>query len=177
MVGDKYSLWHCHSGSPLHLKCSKCLPTLLQTHGIRFTCYLDLLLLDFSVRTLSANIQRIIKFLQISSWIINFPKSALQPLDSLGYLGLILDTAQARIFLPQEKIACLRSSSQTLRSQCHPSICFCMTILGLIVASFEAIPFAQFHSRPFECNVQNPILGSLNYFVQSSKDLPDMVDP
>lgn len=33
-------------------------------------------------------------------WIINAEKSALKPVQCLEYLGLIMDTVQARVFLP-----------------------------------------------------------------------------
>lgn len=47
------------------------------------------------------------------SWLSSFPKSTLEPSHCLDYLGLILDTAQARIVLPQKKSATPRSNPQT----------------------------------------------------------------
>lgn len=60
---------------------------------------------------------------------------------------MILDTQTARIYLPQDKIRSLQSGIVLLRSGSLQSVRFCMQVLGRMVSSFEAIPYAQFHTH------------------------------
>lgn len=85
---------------------------LMRTQDVYVAWFLDDLLLKDSSAGLkamnfSANIQRMIPFLQTFNW---FPKSALQS-------SYCLDTTQARIFLSLENIASLGSHMWTLRSK------------------------------------------------------------
>ncbi|XP_040269489.1 uncharacterized protein LOC120985547 [Bufo bufo] len=54
------------------------------------------------------------------------------------------------IRLPVDKQLALQRSVRLLLHRKRPSICCCMQVLGAMVASFEAIPFAQFRSRPLQ---------------------------
>lgn len=47
----------------------------------------------------------------------------------------------------------LRSCARDLESQRHPYVRFYMRVLCLMVASFEAVPFTQFYSRPPQHNI------------------------
>lgn len=73
-------------------------------------------------------------------------KSTLVPTQRLTYLGLTLDSIQMKIILLLYK--CLAQSVQVdlLNTLSNPSICFCSRVLGKTL--FEAVPFAQFCSRP-----------------------------
>lgn len=78
-------------------------------------------------------------------------KSMLEPLHQLEYLGLVLVTALTRVFLPQEKLQTLQSTVWELSSLEQTSICYCMNVLRLKVASFEAVLYTPFQSRLTLC--------------------------
>lgn len=75
-----------------------------------------------------------------------------------GILGLVIDTTQERVFLPQAKVNALRELVQVVKARKSPSIRLCMRLLGKMVASLEAVPYAQFHSR----QLQHSILSGTN---------------
>ena len=120
----------------------------LRSHGISIVAYLDdLLLVDHSVVDLNLAVHRVVRYLESMGWILNLEKSGLFPVKRLEYLGLLIDTDQRKISLPQMKVDSLSKLVQLVSSKRQPSIRLCMRLLGKMVASFEAIPFAQFHSR------------------------------
>lgn len=91
----------------------------------------------------------------------NISKSARQPSHCLEYLCIILDISQDRIFLHQEKVAFIRSHTQTVRPKC-----FCIRILRLIPSIQHPLQCAKIISSPWFF----PILS-----VQQNKALPDKV--
>lgn len=97
--------------------------------------YLDDLLL--------ANIQETVQTLYSIQRILNLRKSSLDSSHRLEHLGLILDAAPSRIFMPQNKFLLL---------------CDCSMV-------FAAVLYIQFHFRPLELNflaAWDRILGLLN---------------
>lgn len=81
---------------------------------------------------------------------LNIQKLALEPTHCLGYK--VRDTAQAKVLLPQEKCLSLRSQMESLRLEI-PSIWACMKMLGKMVAIFNALLYAQFHSKALQLNI------------------------
>lgn len=73
----------------------------------------DLLLRDHSLQALEQSITCTVRYLESLGWIINTETSALRPAQNLKYLGPILDTVQARVFLPPVRI-CAREGSGAL---------------------------------------------------------------
>lgn len=69
-------------------------------------------------------------------------------------VGLILDTAQARVILPQ---------TWTLQSRSLPTLPCCMIVPELKIALYVAVLFVHFHFRHLQLN----ILSSLDKSVQS----------
>lgn len=140
----------------------------LRSQGISIVAYLDdLLVVDRSVADLNSAVHRTVKFLESMGWVLNLDKSALMPVQRLEYLGLLIDTKLKRVFLPQRKFEALRELVQLVKAKRQPPIRLCMRLLGKMVASFEAVPFAQFHSR----ELQHAILSAWNKKVQAL-DLP-----
>ncbi|CAJ0964457.1 unnamed protein product [Ranitomeya imitator] len=68
----------------------------------------------------------------------------------LEFLGMEFDTSQAQVFLPKEKFLSLRRGVRALKGLNPLSLCLAMRVLGKMVASMEAVPYAQFHSRPLQ---------------------------
>lgn len=121
---------------------------LLRARGIVIIPYLDDLLVKASSRadcllSLRISLDTLSRF----GWVANRQKSFLVPSLRLEFLGMILDTEAAKVFLPQDKIRSLHSGVALLCSGPPQSIRFCMRVLGRMVSCFEAIPYAQFHTR------------------------------
>lgn len=146
---------------------------LLRPQCIQVPWYLDVLLLkDFSAKV---TWKRWSTSFKIFWWLINFKMSALGPSHSQAYLRLILDTAQAKIFLPLEKIACLWSNGQTPRPTRHPSL------LHMGSGSYGGLLLRKFplsvHARPLKFNFQAyPFSGLLTTAVYLAENIPGMVD-
>ncbi|XP_063804475.1 uncharacterized protein LOC134981181 [Pseudophryne corroboree] len=86
-------------------------------------------------------------------WIVNFKKSHLIPSQRLQFLGMIFDTVNQRIYLPQQKVQILRHLVQLVLKPRTVSVHLCIRLLGTMVAAFEALQFGRFHSRPFQLDV------------------------
>ncbi|XP_069820999.1 uncharacterized protein [Dendropsophus ebraccatus] len=124
---------------------------LLRARGVSVTPYLDDILVkapsrDQNLESLHITLDTLSRF----GWLLNRPKSSLVPAQSIVFLGMRLDSVQARVFLPEDKLQSLQANIRALCSHRPVSIRSCMRVLGKMVASMEAIPFAQFHSRPLQ---------------------------
>lgn len=136
---------------------------LLRARGIALIPYLDDLLVKAPSRadcltSLTISLDTLRRF----GWLINRGKSSLVPSMRLEFLGMVLDTRAARIFLPPDKVCSLRSGVSLLRTGSPQSIRFCMAVLGRMVSCFEAIPFAQFHTRCLQRAILRRWDGSLH---------------
>ncbi|XP_073452082.1 uncharacterized protein [Aquarana catesbeiana] len=126
----------------------------LRSQGVSKIGYMDdLLLRECSRPTLVLNVSSTVRVLQRLGWVLNLDKSALCPTQALVYLGLILDTAQERVFLPPFKFASIVELVQKVKKEPTPSVRLCIRLLGKMVSSFSAVPYAQFHSRVFQNNI------------------------
>ncbi|XP_077338321.1 uncharacterized protein LOC143982996 [Lithobates pipiens] len=85
--------------------------------------------------------------LQEFGWLLNLKKSVIVPTQRLEYLGLRLDSMEARVVLPSDKLQTLRSVVKLLMNCKWSSLRFCMRVLGLMMAFFETVSYAQFHTR------------------------------
>ncbi|CAJ0958715.1 unnamed protein product [Ranitomeya imitator] len=66
------------------------------------------------------------------------------------FLGMLFDTRQTKVFLPEDKRSILRRDVRLLQGPRFPSFQSAMKVLGRMVATLEVIPFAQFHSLPLQ---------------------------
>lgn len=90
--------------------------------GIHIEGYLDdLLLKEKSAQALLNNSALTVQRLQGFSWIPNLQKLLLELTHHLEYLSLVLDVAQARVFLPQEKSQIYPTQTHALQFRsCSP---------------------------------------------------------
>ncbi|XP_063797513.1 telomeric repeat-binding factor 2-interacting protein 1 isoform X1 [Pseudophryne corroboree] len=76
-------------------------------------------------------------------WILNFKKSHLIPSQRLQFLGMILDTVDQRIYLPEQKVQRIRHLVQLVLKPRTVSVHLCIRLLGTI-ASVRKISLTSF---------------------------------
>ncbi|CAJ0924141.1 unnamed protein product [Ranitomeya imitator] len=125
---------------------------ILRSKGFLVIPYLDdLLIKGPSRQDYSQSLQLTLDTLLHLGWKINYQKSFLFPTQRLEFLGMEFDTSPAQVFLPKEKFLSLRRGGvRALKSPNPLSLRLAMRVLGKMVASIEAVPYAQFHSRPLQ---------------------------
>ncbi|KAM4027625.1 uncharacterized protein ACNLHF_023307 isoform 1-T1 [Anomaloglossus baeobatrachus] len=126
----------------------------LHLQGLAVIPYLDDLLVKASSsvdcqRSVSLTVATLIQF----GWLVNLPKSTLTPTQVLLYLGMQFETLPALVKLPLVKRQSLRLAVRSLLRHRRHSLRRLMQVLGQMVASMEAVPFAQFHLRPLQLDI------------------------
>lgn len=123
----------------------------LRLKGITVIPYLDdLLVKGPSADGTKHNTSQVLQVLTGLGWLINYSKSTLSPSQTIEYLGLIINSSTGRASLPQGKITILQERVWKLLRSRRVSLRTAMQTLGTMVASFPAIPYAQFHTRPLQ---------------------------
>ena len=126
----------------------------LRIQGIIVLAYLDdLLIIDHSSPGLERAVALTVRYLERFGWVLNREKSAFQPTKRLEYLGMSLDTEQQRVFLPRIKVEAIKELIHLVLSKREPTIRLCMRLLGKLVATFEAVPYAQSHTRVLQAAI------------------------
>lgn len=80
-------------------------------------------------------------------------KSSLTPSQSIFFLGMQFNMRTQRISLPMGKVLHLRSLVTLLLQKPQHTVRLCMKVLGVMVSTIEAVPFAQFHLRKLQWNI------------------------
>ncbi|CAJ0954440.1 unnamed protein product [Ranitomeya imitator] len=147
------------------------LMAILRVRSLVLFPYLDDLLIKapcFSQahESLSIVLDTLVRF----GWRVNRKKSCLIPSRRIIFLGMRFDTRQTKIFPKTRSIH--RRDIRVLQGPRSPSFRSAMKVLGKMLATLEAIPFAQFHSRP----LQQAILSQWNRSI-FSLDRPIRLSP
>ncbi|CAJ0967875.1 unnamed protein product [Ranitomeya imitator] len=147
------------------------LMAILRVRSLVLFPYLDDLLIKapcFSQahESLSIVLDTLVRF----GWRVNRKKSCLIPSRRIIFLGMRFDTRQTKIFPKTRSIH--RRDIRVLQGPRYPSFRSAMKVLGKMLATLEAIPFAQFHSRP----LQQAILSQWNRSI-FSLDRPIRLSP
>ncbi|CAJ0939180.1 unnamed protein product [Ranitomeya imitator] len=127
------------------------LMAILRVRGLVLFPYLDDILIKApSFAQAHESLSIVLDTLARFGWLVNRKKSCLIPSQRIIFLGMLLDTRQSRVFLPKDKRSSLCRDIRLLQGPRPPSLRSAMKVLGKMVATLEAIPFAQFHSRPLQ---------------------------
>jgi hypothetical protein len=90
--------------------------------GIRSIFYLDnILVLGSTFYNCLANLQKALSLLIEARFIINWKKSSLIPTTNFTFLGMIWDSVEGALSLPQDKLLCLHKKASSLLSCSAPS--------------------------------------------------------
>ncbi|CAJ0944457.1 unnamed protein product [Ranitomeya imitator] len=127
------------------------LMAILRVRGLVLFPYLDDILIKApSFAQAHESLSIVLDTLARFGWLVNQKKSCLIPSQRIIFLGMLFDTRQSRVFLPKDKRSTLCRDIRLLQGPRPPSLRSAMKVLGRMVATLEAIPFAQFHSRPLQ---------------------------
>lgn len=130
---------------------------LLCLQGIPIVRYLgNLLLREQSAQALSGNIQWTVQTPQSFDWILNLQMSALELVHHLKYLGLILKTAQSRVFLfffPQDKLQTFFFPDSDSVVQKLLNSLLLHESSGPNGSLIKAVQFTKFYSRPLQLKI------------------------
>ena len=120
----------------------------LRGDGFQSVAYLDDLYLQGKSRIeCLKNVEATYDLLQKVGFHINEKKSVLVPTQQIEYLGFSLDSANLTVTLPREKRnSVVEACTELLQSPKRPIRVVARTI-GVLVATFPAVPFGPLHYR------------------------------
>jgi hypothetical protein len=132
--------------------------------GICTIFYLDdILVLGSSFQICLANMQEALSLLMKAGFIINWEKSSLVLTTNFTFLGMLWDSVQGALSLPQDKLQRLRAQAAFLLDQPAPTCRQVMVLTGLVAAFHKAVPLLRLKGRFLQ--------RSLNSVYSSAADL------
>ena len=125
---------------------------LVRELGMRVIFYMDdILLMAESKEKLKDQASGLVYLLQCLGFTINMEKTALEPSQSLVFLGFTVDTTKMELSLPPEKLKNIRAEAQNLLGAEPIPARALARLLGKMNATTEVIPPAPLfyrHLRP-----------------------------
>ena len=136
--------------------------------GIRTIFYLDdILVLGSSFQFCLSNTQEALSLLMKAGFLINWEKSSLVPTTDFIFLGMLWNSVEGTLALPEDKLARLRSQASLLLQQAAPTCRQTMVLTGFVAAFHRAVPLLRLKGRWVQ--------RSLNSVYSSEVDLPRRV--
>jgi hypothetical protein len=132
--------------------------------GIRTIFYLDdILVLESTFQLCLSNLQEALSLLMKAGFIINWEKSSFIPTTNFTFLGMLWDSVQGALSLPQYKLLRLQSKAASLFDQPTPTCRQVMVLTGLVATFHKAVPLLRLKGRYLQL--------SLNFVYSSVADL------
>ncbi len=133
----------------------KPLVSLWRRQGLRLIIYLDdILLINSSPEGLEGDVQFVCETLQWFGFVINWEKSTIQPVQSLKFLGLVLNTLSLTLSVPDEKIKDLIKECRKLLLANSVMLQDLSHILGKIMSLSSAISSGTLFSRSLQLDLR-----------------------
>jgi hypothetical protein len=110
-----------------------------------------------------SNLQEALSLLMKAGFIVNWEKSSLIPTTNFTFLGMLWDSIQGALSLPQDKLIRLHSQAAFLLDQPTPTCRQVMVLTGLVAAFHKAVPLLRLKGRFLQL--------SLNSVYSSAADL------
>ena len=125
------------------------------SHGIRLRRYLDdWLVLASSRSQLLQDRDRVLEFCCDLGIVINFEKSDLEPKQQVKYLGMLIDTAAARVFPSDTRISKFRKVAQLFLSRQEQPARQWQVILGHLSSLEKLVPHGRLHLRSLQWHLK-----------------------
>ena len=109
------------SAPRIFIKILKPIVGLLRKQGVRLVIYLDdILLMASTTETLTHHVELTVALLELLGFVVNYQKSQLNPVQSLEFLGFMINSVMFQISLPKDKVKNIRKECQKVTK--HPEI-------------------------------------------------------
>jgi hypothetical protein len=130
---------------------------LLHQRGVHIYPYLDdCLIVAKSRDQLHRAILLTQDILMQAGFVINFKKSLLSPVQRLRFLGMEIDTVQAKTFLPEDKALQIRTCCLMFMKVGHyHTVQTFLRLLGLMAATLLAVPHSRLYMRPIQLHMNS----------------------
>ncbi|XP_070572493.1 uncharacterized protein [Ptychodera flava] len=144
------SIWNCQCTSGVH-KATKTSGFAAPTprHSM---CNLHrrLLILGRSFQTCQANVNAAVTLLLSLGFLVNWEKSKLVPKQEIQFLGMVINSQEMTISLPQDKVNRLQVECQSLLHRDSVTVRCLSKLLGKMTATLEAVTVAPLHYRSLQ---------------------------
>lgn len=123
----------------------------LRRQGVRLVIYLDdILIINTDPEGLRRDIKMIVDLLQSLGFLINWEKSAMDPVQMLEFLGLVINSIELSFTLPRDKVTAVKEMCARALASDTVSIRDLASIQGHFAWAIPSIPFAQAHYRSLQ---------------------------
>jgi hypothetical protein len=136
-----------------------------RTRGLHLYPYLDDWLLRFAIREILRGMgQDLVQLLDVCGFLINFPKSHLDPTRGLIFIGGLFSTDKNLVSLPLEREEDLLALVGQFKLGVPKTARQFLQLLGTMAAAIEVVMFCRLHMRPIQMYLKA-------FWNQGSKDL------
>jgi hypothetical protein len=94
-----------------------------------------------------ASLQQALTILIKAGFIINWEKSSLIPTTNFTFLGMLWDSVEGSLSLPENTLLQLHSQASSLLSCAAPTCRQVMVLTGLVAAFHKVVPLLRLKSR------------------------------
>jgi hypothetical protein len=146
--------------------------------GIRSIFYLDdILILGTSFLNCQANLPQALSILIEAGFLINWEKSCVIPTTNFTFLGMLWDSVEGSLALPENKLLQLQSQASSLLSCAAPTCRQVMVLTGLVAAFHKAVPLLRLKSRYIQLSLNSSyssvrdLLRTVTFLPEARRDL------
>ena len=137
-------------------KITKAATAVLRERGIRMIIYIDdMLIMAESETLLEDHVAATVYLLENLGFIINYPKSILEPRTTLEFLGFQVDSSSMELKLPGNKLKNIRGEARRILASSHTSALELSRVLGKMNAATRAISVAPLFYRHLQAQLQS----------------------
>ena len=123
----------------------------LRSKGVRCVIYLDdLLVMHQDKEELKDQSALAVNLLEALGFLVNYPKSQLEPSQTTVYLGFVIDSVKKELQLPNEKVDKIRTDATRLLRQSLVSARELAQLIGRMSAAILAVYPAPLHYRSLQ---------------------------
>ena len=139
-------------------KITKAVAAVLREMGVRIIMYIDdMLIMAESETLLRDHVKGVVYLLENLGFVINFPKSSLEPKRALEFLGFQVDSMSMELKLPGDKIKNIRGEARKILAADHVTALTLSRVLGKMNAATKAICMAPLFYRQLQAELQQAL--------------------
>ncbi len=142
-------------------KTTKAVAAVLREMGVRIIMYIDdMLIMAESETLLRDHVKGVVYLLENLGFVINLPKSSLEPKRIIDFLGFQIDSTSMELKLPGDKIKNIRGEARRILAADHVTALTLSRILGKMNAATKAICMAPLFYRQLQAELQQALSNS-----------------